>query len=995
MGLSGKWFPTLLLAALLQASCSWLPNSDGLDIGPTLGQLASTPLPPEDHQPAVRLTIDQVDSNYRQALAVTTDPLVRRKIMIRLADLEMARAEQRLLDTEQLDASGSNSYFDSAITLYQQLLDTAPGRDIDPAAGTDGDERDVLLYLLAKAYSLAGKRASSTAALDRITLQHPQSLFAVEAEFRRGEKAFSEQQYARAERSYAAVVAAGEQTPYYDNAIYMHGWSQFKQNQLRASLQSFTQVLDKLARQAPQLETLSGPAHSLLSDTLRVMGLVFSYMHGAESISSAHPELAERPYVHLLYRQLAALYLEKDRYRDSAETYQHFASRHPFSDYAPEFSVKAIEVFQQGNFPTLVLPAKEAFVRHYGIYSDYWQQKGPAQRQGLLPQLREYLRQLAEYQHALAQAQQQVQQQAQPQAQRRDSAGGEPDGQNLRPAREHFLLAADWYQQFVETFPDAPETPEMRFLMAEARFEAGAYAAAYADYEAVAYPAGGFPAESVAAGSVSSGSVSADSAARAAEAGYSAILALDKHLASLHDQAQLRAWQQRKIASARRFADAFGSDARAPRVLAQAAQLLLQDGQKEEAIVAATRLTQWLGAIDGALRKSAWLVIGQSQFDLQRFAAAEQAYQQVLALLPAAAADRADIVERIAASVYQLAGQQLQSQDAQASVEHLLRVREVAPGSAIALKAHYDALNQLLTLQDWERAERESLAFRRSYPGSELTPSLAPKLVVIYEAQGNWQAAADELITISKADGEPEVRRNALLLAADYYQRGGNTSAAINHYRSYAHTYPEPFAEVMEARFKMTELYALTAELGKRRYWLRKLIAGDAAAGAARSERSRYLGAFASAALADDRYRAFVDIPLRLPLKSSLQKKHKALQQALQAYEQVLAYDVAEFTTLAGFRLGEVYAQLSRDLLQSQRPPNLDGDALAQYDMLLEEQAYPFEEQAIAIHQRNAQRSWDGFYDQWVQASIEELAQLLPARYGKREQQLEYADEIY
>ncbi len=108
----------------------------------------------------------------------------------------------------------------------------------------------------------------------------------------------------------------------------------------------------------------------------------------------------------------------------------------------------------------------------------------------------------------------------------------------------------------------------------------------------------------------------------------------------------------------------------------------------------------------------------------------------------------------------------------------------------------------------------------------------------------------------------------------------------------------------------------------------------------------------------------------------------------------MLNYGVAEFTTQASYRIGEIYAQLSRDLIKSERPKDLDALALEQYDILLEEQAYPFEEKSIQIHQTNSQRSWKGTYDPWVKRSFEELAKLLPARYKKPESVLEVSNEI-
>ena len=81
-----------------------------------------------------------------------------------------------------------------------------------------------------------------------------------------------------------------------------------------------------------------------------------------------------------------------------------------------------------------------------------------------------------------------------------------------------------------------------------------------------------------------------------------------------------------------------------------------------------------------------------------------------------------------------------------------------------------------------------------------------------------------------------------------------------------------------------------------------------------------------------------------------------------------------------------MYRTLASDLMASDRPSGLNDLELEQYDILLEEQAYPFEEQAIDVFETNAKRSWKGTYDEWVQASFTQLEELLPSRYRKPEQ---------
>ncbi len=692
------------------------------------------------------------------------------------------------------------------------------------------------------------------------------------------------------------------------------------------------------------------------------MGLGLSYLDGPQTLAALQQEQGARAYQHLLYEQLGSLYLEQQRFNDSAQTYQYFVEHNPASDFAPDFSIKTIAVYQQGNYPSLILPAKQEFIERYGVHSRYWAARQGALSTDSLAYLHAALQELAQYEHAEAQ---------------RLKISEEPQS-----AAAAYGRAARWYREFVHTFPTDSQASTMTFMLAEALTEAGAQAEALTAYEQVAY---GYR-----------------DPEHGAEAGYSAILLAQELMAGAPATGaeSRQQWQGRKITNALRFAESFPADERAVHVLAQAAPELLEQGLFDDAAEVAGRVIAWQPPAPADLRFTSWLVLGHSRYELQDYGAAEQAYWQVLTLLPqqqpsAGIPTDTQVRERIAASIYQQAQGALAVENKAAAVELLLRVTEVTPATDVALKARYDAGHYLFELERWGEAEAVLLDFRRQYPQDPLTATIPAKLVAIYQAQGNWQSAADELVLMERLSDDPEIKRQSLLLGAELYEKSGQPTAAIEQYRRYVNRYPQPLAENIEAQYRLSELYGAAGNADQRQVWLHQLIETDQRAGAERSPRSRYLAAGAAAELARPAYADFVAIPLRLPLKNSLQRKRAALETALKAQERVLTYEVAEFTTQASFMMGEIYAQLSRDLMSSQRPTNLDALELEQYDMLLEEQAYPFEEKAIEIHEANARRARNGVYDQWVQRSFTALAQLLPARYQKSERQLEVASEIH
>jgi tetratricopeptide (TPR) repeat protein len=297
--------------------------------------------------------------------------------------------------------------------------------------------------------------------------------------------------------------------------------------------------------------------------------------------------------------------------------------------------------------------------------------------------------------------------------------------------------------------------------------------------------------------------------------------------------------------------------------------------------------------------------------------------------------------------------------------------------------------------QQWEKAEGILLSFRETFPKHKLAKDVPSKLIIAYENLQDWKKAAYELQNIWRFSRDKKEQRIALYQAAEYYEKADDIDNAMVMLKRYAHNYPNPFDAQLEAINKLEGLYLKQNDHEKRRYWLEKLIASDQKAGKSRTERSKFLAAKASFELADYERQRYAQIALTLPLQKSLGKKKVALKKTLDAYQRTAKMEVQEFTTAATFQIAEIYGELSRDLMASQRPAGLDELELEEYEYLLEDQAFPFEEAAINIHETNIKRSWDGLYDSWIANSISALSKLMPARYAKQEVSYDAIAEIH
>src|SRR5262249_10561162 len=157
--------------------------------------------------------------NYRRFLELQqTDPKLRAEAMRRLGDLNLDAGEIERLEKEvtMVDLQGAE-----AIKLYTTLLKAYP----------DYGRNDQVLYQLARAYETTGQPDAALATLDKIVQHYPQSPQLDEVQFRRGELLFSARRYPDAEHAYAAVIARGASSGFYQQSLYKHGWSLFKQSQ--------------------------------------------------------------------------------------------------------------------------------------------------------------------------------------------------------------------------------------------------------------------------------------------------------------------------------------------------------------------------------------------------------------------------------------------------------------------------------------------------------------------------------------------------------------------------------------------------------------------------------------------------------------------------------------------------------------------------------------------------------------------------------------------
>lgn len=929
----------LLLAVAVLSACGTPSKLRPQDKSPSIGKISKQKQPDQNKLPiilsdAVAPDPEKALENYRAILELSPDDTVRQEAMRRMADLQV----------QTDDAAGgseiSEKLLADSIKTYQQLLAESP----------NDARNDRVLYQLARAYQNSGQPAQAVETLTALTTGFPDSKLNGDAHFRRAELLFKLGNYPEAELEYRYVMGLAAATPFFEPAQYKYGWSLFKQSRFDDALPVFFAILERelppgeLKDVDAALKAVNKGKADLAKDSLRVTSLTFAIMGGGPAVNQYFTSHAEPRFYPLVYNALGEMFLDKRRFSDAAGTFAAFIERHPQHLLAPQFQARVIEVYRDGGFNDIVVREKERYVNTYAPGMAYW--GGTAASPEVMTALRTHLEDLGKHYQALAQQGEKV-----PQV-------------DTVAVQTAFLASASWYRRILEIFPQDPKAAEINYLLAETLEDGGKPLDAANEFSKTAY---GYPMHS-----------------RSLDAGYAAVLAYHKHAEAQPAASRASALKQAVDASVK-LADSFPTHPQAVTVLTRAAQNLyeLKDAQ---AVTVAQRVLAYNPAPTPEQRRVVQGVLGDSYFAQGDFSRAETAYADLLKLTPTGSTDRSQVVEQLAASIYKQAEAARASGNLRAAADGFLRVGRVTPEAAIRQTADYDAGAALIGLSAWGEATAVLESFRGRFTSSPLLTDVDKKLAIAFVKDNKPFQAADAYRRIASRTGETaEVRQDAAWQAAKLFDDAGKLPDAGKAYEFYVASFPTPLDRAIDARRRIADIYKGQGDTYRYLFWLRELVTADENAGRNRSERSKAVAAQAALDLGRITAQDASRIKLSAPVETSLPQRKGAVEAAIQALEKAAAYGYADITTAATYELGAVYQSFAKALIDSERPRNLNAEETEQYNILLEEQALPFEEKAITAHEGNLKRVAQGLYDDSIAQSVTALGVLSPAKYGKRE----------
>jgi tetratricopeptide (TPR) repeat protein len=856
----------------------------------------------------------------------------------RLAELEIELINKTLKENDAIDNNREeDSRYETSLNKTIELLSTSL-RDYPQAKGNDR-----ILYQLADTYNQKGEYLQAINLLKNLVSKYPKSPFYVETQFRLAEHAFTMGDYISAEDAYTEVLASPLNDIFYEKSLFKRGWSRYKQQLYLDAVDDYLDAVEH--HNFAAYEKLEKNEKDQFEEYFRAVGLAFSNLGGTNALLDYFSEESDFKYLYQTYATISDIYLKQERYSDAANTINQFIRYNPNSVYIPYSQLKIIAIWQKSQFISKLYGAIESFYVTYNPSSQYWKTTNVSSDIGTAVEksLRGYVVLVSEYFHN----------------QYQDSKKS-----------SDFNKANTWYKRYLDNYSSYARQDNIFYQYAELLDLAKRDNQSIVYFELAAYD----------------GDIILDK-----KSAYATIVISDR-LHSNNKGESKTYWLNKHLNYALLYSQLYPTDKRSGKIIFHASSMAFSNNQFSKAIALAELLPS--NASEKTLYNTN-IIRAQGYFKLGRFHEAETIYTDILSASNFTRFDREKLNDNLALTIYKQAEQASKANDIEGASRHFMRIIKVAPRSEIAATGVYDAIALSVSQSLWQQSIQYIKVFQGAFPQHKLSNDVTKKLSVAYLNSNQSIKAAQEFERISSSDSDDNVKKAALLQAAELYESKNELASAIRSYREYANSFRAPYPQYMEVMYTLSALYTKTNDSQKAYFWSNKIRKADKnITTSTKTERTKYIVSISTLKLAKEKHSVFNRRKLVEPLRENLRKKKQDMQDAVLLYGQASVYGISEISTESTYAIGSIYRDFSIALLESERPKSLNGEELEQYDILLEDQAFPFEEKAIEFYETNLSRTKNGIYDEWIKKSYLTLTELFPVRYKRKGKIETYISEI-
>jgi len=868
---------------------------------------------------------------------------------------------------------------------------------------------DTVLYLYAFSLREQGRAAESVKFFQQILDGYPGSRFAADAWMAVAEHRFYEEQNYRASLLAYEKVLTFPKSSLYDLALFKTAWCYWKLGETNTSAQRFKDVLDLSRRKAGQQG--QGPGQGIEQKRAEdLQGQAMEYLvelfteDDTKSAKDAFEFLAQiggTDYSQKILLRLADTVFDQTRYERAAEAYRLLIALDPKGIAAPDHQKRVVECAQALGEPSAAVAEMRRLATDYGPRSawaaaNHERPKAIAHARQIAE---EQIRTLAKSLHAEAQA-------------------SEKQSKVIDTAR--YARAAEAYAFYLETFPDAADGIELRYLRADILyFKLGRLADAGDEYLRVgkSKPAGPYHKDAL----------------------LQAMNAFEKLRRPTPGARREITESDRKFADAADlYATLFPKDREIVTVIYKNGQFFFDHGDYDEAVkrfgLIIERYPEDTNAGPAGDRILEALSKAKDYENIEQWARRLQGTKPFAAKADQERLDRMIVVavmksgEKYAAEgkLAEAAGFYLRipkehprdprapqalhnagslferAKQPEAAVAAYTRLADDYPQAPEAAEALFTAARIEENIAVYDRAATlyEQVATR--YPQSKPAAEALRNAGVLRETLGENEKAIRHFAEYARKHKDRGDARELAFEVGVVRERQQDWKAAAQAFEEYARGRADD-PRAGEALTRAGDAWRKAGSEGKAKDVLARAVAAGAGARGGRSRQSR-AGAGAGlggSGFADSRYWAAEARYLQGELVSKdyervriagkpkqlarvLEEKAKLLESARQVYLDVVTYGSPEWATAALLRIGQGYEAFARSMREAPVPKDLSSAEQQVYRDELEKLTVVIEDKAIAAYRSGYAKALDlGVYNRHTQDMRHALTRLDEAGFPK------------
>jgi len=867
------------------------------------------------------------------------------RVMMRLAEMHYKLAQEKFLAAMQQYDQDYARYeqgelpapppepardYHRPLQLYQALIERFPQSSlVDDAA-----------YNIAFLTDELGNKAKAVELYSAFTQKFPDSRYVPDCLMRMADYYFNppQNEITKAIDLYKRVLAYKD-TPRYDEALYMLGWSYYRLSQYPEAISYFTALADDVER-AKRLD----PQNRFTNPTLReesVEYIAISFLDygGPEAAADYITSIGGRSYGADILKKIGDVYMgEKEEYENAIHAYEVLLRLYPEVPIAPEVQAKIAECYRHLDDERLAYLSRDRLYSQYREGSAWWSKVTE-------PKAKERATVLAE-------------------AALRNNINLLLQRAEQTADKSLYLQAVNDSRAYIQSFPSDTSAPLIHWNLAlTLDTKLKRYDEAYTEYIEISNRYWGSKYQKLAA-------ENAIAVARDAAAG--AIVVADTMLkqvqpppatigelkvkALARERKALTPAEQRLAEAYANYIRLFPHDSTTAVVLANAGALYYDHNQFPEALRYYNTLVKHFP--NSPEVNYARYTILESYFGKLDFKSSEIVAKKILTA-PSTPEMSLKAKRRLAESVFLSAEALADSNQHLAAAEEYRRVVAEVPDAAFGDLALFNGGLEFDKAKEYSRAVETYNLLIETYPKSNYLLDALNNLALDYGELGEFRNAALTYEKLASAQPDSNKARDALYNASVFFVRAQDWANAIRINRQYIAKYPraedaddllydvatyylklgdvenangiygeyvERFPDsprVVETYFRRGEYFRERNRTHEATREYEKSLAKSNELKAKGLEANDYFAAEALFALTNLQYAEFDQIVFRLPqaeMEQSKKRKRELLLAVVDGYTRVAAYGT-ERLYQATYNIGQAYEEFAKTWAEQELPP--------------------------------------------------------------------------